>query len=67
MEITIKGSSKEIAALVLELQERQVLEGLADDVVSHLKAVADRIYTDPEYLMEAIADETGHQHSESRR
>lgn len=42
MEITIKGSAKEIAALALELQERRALDGLADDLVSHLQAAADR-------------------------
>ena len=39
MEITIKGESKEIAALVLELQERQGLEeldnkDLANNIIS---------------------------------
>ena len=42
MEIIIKGNAKEIAALVLEIQERRVLEDLADDVVSHLQAALDR-------------------------
>lgn len=42
MEITIKATPKEIAALVLELQERRVLEGLADDLINHLQAAADR-------------------------
>lgn len=42
MEITIKATPKEIAALVLELQERRPLEGLADDLVSHLQAAEDR-------------------------
>lgn len=42
MEITIKGSAKEIAALALELQERRVLEGLANDLINHLQAAADR-------------------------
>lgn len=42
MEIIIKGNAKEISALVLGLQERRVLEGLADDVVNHLQAALDR-------------------------
>ena len=42
MEIIIKCEPKEIAALALELQERRVLEDLADDLVSHLQAAADR-------------------------
>lgn len=42
MEIIIKGNAKEIAALVLELQERRVLEGLANDLINHLQAALDR-------------------------
>lgn len=30
MKIIVEGTPKEIAALVLELQERQVIEGIAD-------------------------------------
>lgn len=42
MQVTIDDTPKEIAALVLELQERRALEGLADGVVNRLKATADR-------------------------
>lgn len=42
MEITIKATPKEIAALALELQERRVLEDLADDLINHLQVAADR-------------------------
>lgn len=42
MQITVTGTPKEIAALVLEIQERRVLEDLADDLVNHLQAAADR-------------------------
>lgn len=42
MEIIIKGEPKEIAALALELQEQRILEGLADDLINHLQAAADR-------------------------
>ena len=33
MEITIKGDPKEIAALVVALQERQEVDKVADDVI----------------------------------
>lgn len=42
MEIFIKGTPEEIAALALELQERRVLEDLTDGVVNRLQAAADR-------------------------
>lgn len=42
MQVTITGTPKEIAALALELQERRVLEDLADDVVNRLQAAASR-------------------------
>lgn len=42
MEIIIKGEPKEVAALALELQERRILEGLANDLINHLQAAADR-------------------------
>lgn len=42
MEITIKATPKEIAALALELQKRRVLEDLADDLINHLQVAADR-------------------------
>lgn len=39
MKITIEGNSKEIAALVLELQEQQAVDvrNLSNDVVIHLQ------------------------------
>ena len=42
MEIIIKATPKEIAALTLELQERRFLEDLADDLINHLQVAADR-------------------------
>lgn len=42
MQVTVTGTPKEIAALALELQERRVLEGLADDLINHLQAAVDR-------------------------
>lgn len=42
MQVVITGTPKEIAALALELQERRVLEGLANDLINHLQAAADR-------------------------
>ena len=38
MEITIKGESKEIAALVLAVQERRVMDNLASDIAIRLQA-----------------------------
>lgn len=37
MEILIKGTPEEIAALAREIQERHVSEGLAGDVVNRLQ------------------------------
>lgn len=42
MEITIKATPKEIAALALELQERRILEDLGDKLLDSLQAAADR-------------------------
>lgn len=42
MQVTFTGTPKEIAAIVLELQERRVLEDLTDGVVNRLQAAADR-------------------------
>nr|DAF51082.1 MAG TPA: hypothetical protein [Siphoviridae sp. ctFPV4] len=38
MEITIKGEAKEIAALVLAVQERRVMDDLASDIAIRLQA-----------------------------
>ena len=38
MEITIKGESKEITALVLAVQERRVMDDLASDIAIRLQA-----------------------------
>ena len=42
MEIIIKGSSKEIAALVLKLQGRRELEDVETIVFNRLQAVQDQ-------------------------
>lgn len=38
MEVTIKGEAKEIAALVLAVQERRVMDDLASDIAIRLQA-----------------------------
>ena len=47
MKIVIEAEPKEIAALVLELQERQVLsrvrvDGLTDEIMHHLQGLQDQ-------------------------
>lgn len=38
MEVTIKGEAKEIAALVLAVQDRRVMDDLASDIAIRLQA-----------------------------